>query len=797
MAHRALMMLLVLAALGAAKPSPTAKPKPTGPLAAAPPAAATARPLIASRADVAPHQFNPAAAKHLLTQGIEKLIFVRRFTLTANHVYTEHVNSRWTPGGGLCILDLKTGAVTDLLPELSGGVFNRFDLSFDASRIIFDYKKSALEGYRIYEVDIDGQNLRQLTFPPADEPDLIRQFARAGYHHGTDDMHPCYLPGGDIVFTSTRCQSSVLCDSSDGFTTTILHRMNPDGSNIHRLSHNAVSEFSPAVMSDGRLLYMRWEYNRKGAGAVKCLWSMLPDGSGSAEVYGNVIIDPETMIYGRPIPSTTDKLVFLGASHWGPNNAMGTVIVLDMNADNRTREAMKFITKDVDTRAHDGFDFLVNGAWVHDKTGTPGRLFKDPYPISESLFLAAHKPAGLTWNDPRAYDLCVLDADGRDTLLYRDEEISCWHPYPLRARPVPPIPAAAPAQPDLAAKGLAQCMVADIYAGLNGVPRGQVKFLRILEQTPRPWAARNRWKGDQASLAHSTMGYGILGMQAQHGIVPVEEDGSANFLVPAGRNIYYQALDENYMAIQTERTYINYIPGERRSCVGCHNHAGSASSDAAGRASKAMARAPSLPAAQPGDSSPKKLFDYARQIQPIWNQHCIECHNAAPKVQTTLDLTADPTALYSKSYEALLGIGADKAKRPRHPLVGGQVDENDVRAFVEYTPPYFFGARSSLLAATFGQFEPTFERFGPAAAAMTARLPKLRQDHKDIKLSRDEWIRIVNWLDASCQFYNSYWGMKNLSHKDSPWFRPEVTFEEALGIKWPERMKGIYEVGVK
>ena len=56
------------------------------------------------------------------------------------------------------------------------------------------------------------------------------------------------------------------------------------------------------------------------------------------------------------------------------------------------------------------------------------------------------------------------------------------------------------------------------------------------------------------------------------GVVPVEEDGSAHFYVPANRNIYLQALDGDYMELQRERTYVNYMPGERRSCVGCHEH---------------------------------------------------------------------------------------------------------------------------------------------------------------------------------------------------------------------------------
>ncbi len=754
-------------------PKPNPKPQP---------AAVTQNLSPAGRA---PHQFSAAAAKQLLAQGIEKLLFVRRFTLTNSHIYTEHIDSRWTPGGDLCVLDLKSGAVTVLVPELDGGVFNRFDLSFDAKTVLFDYKKSATEGYRIYEIGLDGHGLRKLTFAEDDDAELLKR-----YGYGTNDMQPCYLPDGSIVFTSTRCRTSTLCNSADVYTTTVLHRMDADGKNIRRLSNNCVSEFSPAVLPDGRVLYMRWEYNRKGAGAVKALWAMRPDGSSASEVYGNLIVDPESMLYGRPVPGTDDKILFLGCSHWGPNNGVGSVILLDTKRDTASREAMTLITRDVDARTHGGYTFLVDGKWVNDSTGTLGRLFKDPYPVSERLFLAALKPKGLPWSDPKGYELCLLDGQGEATTLYRDEEISCWHPYPVLARSRPPQPAI-PVEPRLAAQKLAQCIVADVYAGLGGVPRGAVKHIRILEQTARPWTARNSWAGDRQAMAHTALGPNLLGMQAQYGIVPVEDDGSANFLVPADRNIYFQVLDEHYLAVQTERTYVNYQPGETRSCVGCHERARTGAVVQSLRVSKALKRPPSLPAAQPGDAAAKKLFDYERQIQPIWNAHCVRCHDE--KAAAGLNLTGGLTELHNVSYENLLAFGVGKARKERLPLVGLQVDENDVRAYVEYAPPYFFGAYTSVLAAMFGGFEPHFASFGAQATALAERVKALRAKHSDVKLSPEEFSRIANWLDASCQYYPSYWGQKNLKHKGSPYFRPEVAFDEAVAARWPDALRALYD----
>lgn len=752
---------------------------------------------VVSRAPKLPRRFTEDAAKVLRDQGIDELVFVRRFTLTANHVYTEYVNSKWAPGGGLAVLDLKTGEVRDVVPEFSKGVVNRFDLSYDAKTVVFDYKSAAGKGYRIYEVGVDGRGLRQLTFPEKDEADLVKRYGSGGYHHGTDDLHPCYLPDGGIVFSSTRCRAGILCNGGDVYTTKVLYRMDADGENMRRLSHNTVSEASPVVMHDGRIIYHRWEYNDKGAGAVKCLWAMRPDGTASQEIYGNMITDPQSMIYARPIPGTSDKVVFLGTTHWGPNNAMGTVIVLDMNKDMRSREAMTFVTKDVDARTHDGFHFLVDGKWIHDKTGLPGRLFKDPYPISEHLFVVAHKPKGYAWDDPTAYGLYVLDGDGRETLLYHDGEMSCWHPYPLRYRPKPPSPQT-PIQPELAEKKLAHCVVTDVYEGLDGVAHGVVKYIRILEQTPRPWAARNTWKGDRQGMAHSALGYGILGMKAQHGIVPVESDGSASFYVPADRNIYFQVLDENYMAIQTERTYVNYMPGETRSCIGCHERANQVAS--ASEATLALQREPSTPGPQPGDAAGGKLFDYERWVQPVWNNHCVLCHNEHEKSPKAMDLIGKQTTLYCNSYENLMGKETDKTKRSAFNLVGVQVDENSVRAYVEHTPPYYFGAHSSLLGLMLVPIEPKSGHFaGEDGAKLVEKVTKMRQVHKAVTMfmTKEEIIRVVNWLDVSCQYYGSYWGMKNLQYKDSPYFRPELTFEEGIGAEWPKALKPLYDPPAK
>ena len=77
--------------------------------------------------------------------------------------------------------------------------------------------------------------------------------------------------------------------------------MDADGGNCQPLTFSALNEQSPAVLPDGRIIYHRWEYVDKAAGNAKALWAITPT-AGAAEVYGDNIPFPESMMYPRPIP---------------------------------------------------------------------------------------------------------------------------------------------------------------------------------------------------------------------------------------------------------------------------------------------------------------------------------------------------------------------------------------------------------------------------------------------------------------------------------------------------------------
>jgi len=704
----------------------------------------------------------------------DKIIFVKRLKYDSNHYYTDFINSRFMPGGNLCVLDLKTGEVREIVKQLKGGVFGRYDLSFDAKRVVFCWKPAWQEGYRIYECRVDGSGLRQLTFPEANEAEIVRLYrARDHYHHGTDDMDPCYLPDGDICFISTRCQYGILCDAPDDFTTTVLYRMNGDGGNMEKLTNSSVSETTPSVTPDGRILYTRWEYVDKGAVSVKCIWAMRPDGSGSVEIYGNDISLPPTMAHPRSLPGESNRYVFTGVPHC-PQNSVGTIIRLDITKNIRTRKPMTYMTPDVDVRAEGGW-------WWESRDPAAQRLFKDPYPLSDKFFLVTMGAGGHSvYRNRSEWGLYLLHESGTVMHLYDDDpNIGCFMPMPLRPRTTPPVLATV-ADAELAKKGQAVCMVTDVYHGMEDIERGSIKYIRINEQVPRPWASRRRWGGDGYDQQHVVITKDTnLGLKVQHGIVPVEADGSAHFIVLADRNIFFQALDEHYMEVQRERTYVNYRPGETRACVGCHETPNDPPVVTNKGTPLAFRRPPDMPGPQPGEKSGSRPLYYAADVQPVLDRHCVKCHSGA-KCKGELDLSGTQTRLFSVSYEKLLRErrgGRGRRKFDLFPTIG---ENHPKTGNVHYLPAKSLGSHNSVLVAMLAKGKVTLK--DPAMAKHAQRLAKV---HVKVNLPLEDMIRLTTWVDSNAQYYGAWWGRRNLRYKDHANYRPIPTFETATSYVSP------------
>ncbi|MBN1346588.1 MAG: hypothetical protein JXQ73_28115 [Phycisphaerae bacterium] len=526
-----------------------------------------------------------------------RVVFTKHYNLGGSHyAYTEGQSDaqrerHFVPGSALCLLELD-GARANVrtLIDDPNGVIRDPDVSHDGKRILFAWKKSdRQDDYHLYEMNVETRKIRQLT---------------SGL--GLADYEGAYLPNGDIIFNSTRCVQIVDCWWTE---VSNLYACDKDGGHIRRLSYDQVHTNYPTVLDDGRVVYTRWEYSDRGQIYPQPLYQMNSDGTGQTEFYGNNSWFPTTILHARGIPDSL-KLMAVASGHH--TRQVGKLIVIDIGRGRQENAGVQLIAPVRETPA------------VHvDRYGQEGDLFQYPYPLSETEFLVAYTPFGWKRTSPR-FNLYFMTADGRRELLAADPRTSCNQPVPLAPRPVPHL------RPDGAdgAETTGTYFLQDIYAGpgLQGVPRGAVKRLRVIALDYRAAGIRsNRNQGLAGAALISTpvaINNGAWDVKIVLGDAKVHEDGSACFNVPAHTPVYFQALDAKGHAVQTMRSWSTLQPGERFSCVGCHETKETA--PPAGAAAPLALRTP--PQRLAPFYGPPRGFSFIREIQPILDRHCVRCH---------------------------------------------------------------------------------------------------------------------------------------------------------------------------
>ncbi len=484
----------------------------------------------------------------------------------------------YSVGGQLLRLNLQTGEVKVLLDDPTGGVRDP-RLHYDAGKILFSYRQGDTEHYHLYEINVDGTALRQLTDGPC------------------DDVEPAYLPDGDIVFCSSRCNRWVACWK---VPVAILYRCDADGGNVRPISSNAVTENTPSVLPDGRLLYTRWEYNDRSQLCYHHLWTVAADGTGQMTYFGNMY--PTGMPHN--IAARQGKLV-----HY--NNVPGAEAMLDARPIPGTRNVVAVFSPGHGRKEHQGFITIIDPRLGPDhqpfaRRVHPGGAWRDPCPVAADRFLVA-----------QARELHLMDDQGNTRLLHRltnpNAQMMLHEPVALRPRVRERVTAV---RRD-AAEATGRLILSDVTRGRNmqGVGLGEIKRLLVLEQLPAPF--HNSPGFDGVSL------WGPFTIARILGTVPVEPDGSAYMEVPAMRSLFFVALDENDLAVKKMQSFVTVQPGEVTGCVGCHEPRTVAPQNPGTATLLAASRRPSP--IEPIADLPQ-IVDFRRHIQPILDEHCVECH---------------------------------------------------------------------------------------------------------------------------------------------------------------------------
>lgn len=672
--------------------------------------------------------------------NFDQVLFVKRHRAIYNHMCDQFYGITAAPGGGLYVLRDPFGPspqVRDVLahsvveagrlkgqtlagasgrpPRLAydgdgrlsgdtvpGGAFLSPSLSYDGKTILFAYVECQgdpnhrwhtdasrghwAEGrcYHLFQVNVDGTGLRQLT-------------------DGTwNDFDPCWLPNGRIAFITERRGGYLRCGRVCPLYN--LYDMAADGSDLNCLSFHESNEWHPSVTHDGRLIYTRWDYVDRHGCTAHVPWVTRLDGTDARAVHGNFAPRekrPDMELNVRAIPGSP-KYVATAAPHHG--QAFGSLIVINPQVpDDDAMGPVKRLTPEV--------------AFPESQGGR--EVYGTPWPLSEDFYLCVYDaemahPTG-TRRRAGSYGLYLVDSFGNKELIYRDPTIGCISPVPLRPTAPPPIAAgdglattrasASPGQP-----GKATLALMNVYDSLKPWPKEtKITRIRILQLLPMsvPSGAPPHETGKRIGEA----GDSVVPARWVLGTVPVEADGSAHFEVPAYRELFFQALDERGLAVQSMRSATYLRNGERLVCQGCHEPKSRAST-APASVPLALRRSPSQPAPDVDGSNP---FSYPRLVQPVLDRNCVPCHTQKEHQAKAPNLAREPIQnKWYASYHNLVRYG-----------------------FTSYgdgyrTRPGHFGARASKL------------------------LHLLDQGHHDLQLTADDYHRLALWLDCSSMFYGVF-----------------------------------------
>ena len=578
--------------------------------------------------------------------------------------------------GAFKLLDVASGTAGTLFAPGANATVRDPDMSFDAQRILFSMRKGKEDDYHLYVINADGSGVRQLTSAP-----------------GVTDIDPIWLPDGDVLFSATRepkycmCNRHIMCN---------LYRMEADGANIHQIGKSTLFEGHASLLPDGRVLYDRWEYVDRNFGDAQGLWVCNPDGTGHAIYWGNNTTSPGGVIDARALPQAHLAIAVLGSCHDRPWGALG-LIDRSKGVDGREPVLRTWPADFIKRIKTEGQDF--------DSTRSITRKYEDPFPLDERHFLCSRQTG--TGEEMGIY---YLDLHGNEVLVHA-EKPGCYDPMPLRARPVPPVLPRRRNFEGPNAKGTFYVQNAYVGTHMQGVKPGAIKYLRVVESPEkRNWSGRE-WFGQGAQAP----GMNWLNFENKRilGTVPVEDDGSAYFEVPGNTFVFFQALDENGMMIQSMRSGSYVQPGETYGCVGCHeNRVGDIPPVAS--TPKAMKRKADQLKGWHGDP---RVFSFQKEVQPVFDRHCVSCHEYGKKAGEKLNLAADRDAVFSTAYVdlwtqgALTCVGAGPA---------------------EIQQAYSWGSHPSKL------------------------IRKIRSGHADVKLSGEDLDRLITWVDLNAPYYPCY-----------------------------------------
>ncbi|MDR3232893.1 MAG: SUMF1/EgtB/PvdO family nonheme iron enzyme [Planctomycetaceae bacterium] len=672
----------------------------------------------------AQNEFNAVLREAALANPLldfDKILIIRRQTAGKGHGFiglNAHTNEDIPRSGW----DNELGVLTQLRTEANftpfyrhpGSVIMRdMDLHFGGEKVMFSSLENGnFDGkdelrWAIYEIGLDGKNPKKLT----------------PFVHDVDWFDSCYLPDENAFITGSTAGMQGLPCEGGGRPMVNLYRVDRQDdaakSKIRQLTFEQDSDWNPSVMEDGRVMYLRWEYSDIPHYMSRILFAMQPDGRQQRAVWGSNSIFPTAYKSPRQIPKSSEIIGVVSGHHTagGGNPEVGRLVIVNpqlavkypFRYDAETKEwgpqgahlnvfprvYPKEVTGCIQEIPGWGKDVVGN---AYDNQGGAGTYrFCFPYPLNSNYFLVS-----MRYFNQHEFGLYLVDRFDNITLIKALPKDSLFQPIPLVKRQRPPV------KPDITEpnKMTGSIFITDIYHGLatKGIPRGTIKSLRIFAYH----------FGFRHSGGHDSVGrHASWDIKRILGTVPVEEDGSVSFNVPANTPIAMQPLDVNGRAVQLMRSWTVCMPGEQQSCVGCHEMPLEVTPT---KRVTAANRKPSEIAPWYG---PARSFGYEAEIQPLLDKRCLACHNDVNQKERQLI-----------SFEAY-GQGnwrSDTSYAALNPYIWRPGPEPDL----DLLPPMDYHASVSEL------------------------VQRLQRGHYGTHLDKEDWDRLNTWIDLNVP-YRGLW----------------------------------------
>ncbi|MBR5626358.1 MAG: SUMF1/EgtB/PvdO family nonheme iron enzyme [Thermoguttaceae bacterium] len=648
----------------------------------------------------------------------DEILFIRRNSDKLGLPQNYNSNSVLSPTGyqnELCRLNFRTGETTTLYKPANDEFIGDLELHYDADKLMFSMPDSRNDyRWRLWELSLNSPEQPELL-PLINDPDI-------------DNYDACYLPDDRIVFCSTACQTGVPCINGSGHVCN-LYLKEKDGS-IRQLTLEQDHDWCPTVLNNGRIMYLRWEYTDLPHAFSRILFHMNPDGTNQSELYGSGSYWPNTMFYARPIPDHPTKFVAVIGGHH-EQERRGDLVIFDPALGRTEAEgAIQRIP---------GYGKKVEPAMIDLPIGQTWPKFLHPYPLSENCFLVScQRSAGSPW------EICLVDTFDNIVTLARDPGFAFLEPIPIRETERQPVipDRIRPEDPN------ADVFIANIYEGqgLVGVPPGTVRSIRILS-----------YQFGYQGMGAEPYSVGLDGPwdpKRVLGTVPVNEDGSAAFKIPAYTPISLQPLDKDGKAIQIMRSWITAMPGESVSCIGCHEKQNSTSPTVARSIASQM-----IPIDMTPEPGANRGFSFEREIQPILDHYCVDCHQ--PDSDTVQKLVADGVVVPVSESE-LNATGRSTAPIPdfRHtppkPLLDTDSYINQGSRFSNS----YYQLRRYVRTPTKESQMPVHRPY-EFHADTDYLVQLLEKGHFGVTLDQRSWSKLLTWIDLNAPYHGNWGDIRN------------------------------------